>query len=128
MLSNAIYDLLSTDAGVSAIVGTRIYPLLIEQGADMPAIAYTLISNTRVPALNADTTITEARVQVDLYGNTFDSVVLLADAVRVAAQRYAGTNATVVILDIIIESESHSRDDTADLFRVSTDLMIIYRE
>lgn len=36
-----IYTILSHDATVSSLVGTRIYPVTIEQEAVMPAIAYT---------------------------------------------------------------------------------------
>lgn len=39
-----IYSTLSGDVDVAALVGVRIYPDMIEQGADVPAIAYSRAS------------------------------------------------------------------------------------
>ena len=42
-----IYSILSADAGVSAIVGTRIYPVIIGEKVTFPAIEYSVVTRPK---------------------------------------------------------------------------------
>lgn len=81
MLEQRLYAHLSADADVSALVGSRIYPLVMPQGAALPAIVYQRISGVpanhagRVPSLES------ARVQVNCYAKTYGVAKDLCDAV-----------------------------------------------
>lgn len=128
MLGKAIYNLLSTDAGVSALVGTRIFPAVMEQGTDMPAICYTIIGADRIPALTQDTDLVNTLVQIDSYSETYPNVRDTHQAVRSAMQRYQGTNATIEVVDVTIEDERDIREEETKLFRTSVDYLITFRE
>ena len=128
MLGKALYDLLSTDAGVSALVSTRIFPAIMEQGVTMPALCYTIIGGTKVAALTQDTDIAETLVQIDCYAETYPAVRDLHQAVLTALQRYEGTNAGIVIDDIVVEDEQDIREEDTKLFRTSVDYLVRFRE
>ena len=82
----AIYSLLVNDSAVSAIVGTRIYPELAEEGASAPYIVYSVVSNT--PSDTKDgTPIDEAQLEVFSVGSTYAAANDLADNVRAALDR-----------------------------------------
>ena len=66
----AIYSLLVNDSAVSALVGTRIYPELAEEGASAPYVVYSVVSNT--PSDTKDgTPIDEAQLEIFSVGSTY---------------------------------------------------------
>ena len=65
-----IYSLLVNDSAVSAVVGTRIYPELAEEGASAPYVVYSVVSNT--PSDTKDgTPIDEAQLEIFSVGSTY---------------------------------------------------------
>lgn len=128
MLGKGIYNLLTTDAGVSALVGNRVFPAVMEQGVTMPAICYTIISAGRISALIQDTDLVETLVQVDCYSETYPQARDVHQAVRAAMQRYQGTNAGIVIDDVVVEDERDIREEETKLFRTSVDYLFTFRE
>lgn len=77
---------LTNDAGVSAIVGTRVYPNKLPDDVTFPAIAYRTVSAVRIGGL-----CLQRRIQADLYAknysNSSDSLKSLRDAVKALADR-----------------------------------------
>lgn len=89
-LSSALYAYLKNISGVSALVATRIYPLILPQDPTLPALTYQMLfevrGHTLSGAYNSNTT-----VQIDCYATTYTSAVALAVAVTSALDAYAGT-------------------------------------
>lgn len=76
---------LRTDPAVSALVSARIYPKLMPQPPDLPAIVYQRISRTPDDLLDEGPARDEDwRLQIDCYAAKNDDVQELADAVRAA--------------------------------------------
>ena len=71
-----VYAAITGDAGMAALIGTRLYPSIIPQGATYPAAAYFVVSE--VPA--ASHGCVEVRVQVSLFAATYAGVVALRNA------------------------------------------------
>jgi len=128
MLGKAIFDLFTNDAGISALVGTRVFPTVMQQGVDMPAICYTIITSSRYEALTQDTDLVDNLVQIDCYSETYPEVRSVYQAVRAALQRYQGTNAAIEIVDAVIDDERDIREEETKLFRTSVDYLITFRE
>lgn len=123
-----IYTRLTGYSGLSALVGTRIYPNTIEQNATLPLIVYRRISADRASAMVDDTGTVDARFQFDVYDDQYtDGVRPVTEQLRKALQRYNGTN-TVTIQSIFLLNETEYYDDTTELYRVSIDFRIIYNE
>lgn len=82
-----LYALLAADAGVTALVGTRIAESLQDQGAALPYIVYSLSSSFAVPAAGDDRRIVESQlwlVQAVAEGGSFaeaDAILRAVDAV-----------------------------------------------
>ena len=119
-----IYAALST--GVAAL-GSRIYPLKLPQDVAYPAVVYQRISAVRHSAFGRDATAAEPVIQVDVYGEEgkgYEVFADVADAVRMALQRYRGGT----ILDTFIEAERDDYEENTELFRKSFDIRPWYRE
>lgn len=77
-----LYQLLTADANVSALVAGRIYPLRLGQGAALPAIAYQKISEPQTGRIRACALPRVARVQISLFARTYAELDALDAAVQ----------------------------------------------
>lgn len=127
-MEEGLYSLLTGDAGVSALVSTRVYPLAVPQQVDLPAVAYQRISGPRLLAHDGPTGLAEARVQVTCHAATYIAAKGLADAVRAAVDGYAGTTGGVEFERIGIESEVDGYAETYERATVRLDLTVCYLE
>ena len=82
----AIYSMLKDDSAVSALVGTRIYPELAEEGAATPYVVYSVVSNTPVDTKDS-APVDEAQLEVFSVADTYAAANDLADKVRSALAR-----------------------------------------
>lgn len=96
----ALYDELVNDAGVSALVGTRIYPLLVPQEQAYPAVAYQVISKYRTASQSGKNQIVEARIQYTINASTYTSLRSVAAAVRAALEGFTGVMGGVGGVDV----------------------------
>jgi len=112
----AIYSLLVNDSAVSAIVGTRIYPELAEEGAAAPYVVYSVVSNT--PSDTKDgSPIDEAQLEIFSVGNTYAAANDLADKVRAALDRKSQiVVGTVTVQSIHYTNEVVEVSDKRDLY------------
>ena len=101
----AIYSLLVNDSAVSAIVGTRIYPELAEEGASAPYIVYSVVSNT--PSDTKDgAPVDEAQLEIFSVGNTYAAANDLADKVRAALDR----KSQIVVGTVTVQSIHYTNE------------------
>ena len=78
--------MLKDDSAVSALVGTRIYPELAEEGAATPYVVYSVVSNTPVDTKDS-APVDEAQLEVFSVADTYAAANDLADKVRAALSR-----------------------------------------
>lgn len=88
-VEEAIADRIAADAGVSALVGTRVWQLKFPQNPAMPAVLVQQISEPQDTHLRGAMSQTVARVQVDCYGrdtgtDPYNAVSDVAAAVNAA--------------------------------------------
>jgi hypothetical protein len=101
----AIYSLLVNNSAVAALVGTRIYPELAEEGASAPYIVYSVVSNT--PSDTKDgTPIDEAQLEIFSVGNTYAAANDLADKVRAALDR----KSQIVVGTVTVQSIQYTNE------------------
>lgn len=116
-----------TDAAATT-AGSRIYALAAPQQITKPYVVYNRVSSSKEPLLASDSDVARARFQFNAYDDTFEGAVALAEELRVVWQRFSGTVGAVEILDCAIENRVDGYDDDLDLYVISTDIMIMYRE
>lgn len=98
--------LLNGDAGIAAIVGTRIYGAVAPEEDPAPLLIYSKADGTeRLPDLDTAETTVRARVDVLVVATTYVQLKELAEAVRVALEGQSGSVAGVALLDIEIDAE-----------------------
>ena len=78
--------MLKDDSAVSALVGTRIYPELAEEGAATPYVVYSVVSNTPIDTKDS-APVDEAQLEVFSVADTYAAANDLADKVRTALSR-----------------------------------------
>ena len=91
--------LLNDDAGVSAIVDTKIYGGVAAKGAKAPLLVYAKQSASRSPDLSAEFAIVEAFVDVLMVARTYQELKELVEAVRIAVSYKYGTVAGVEMVE-----------------------------
>lgn len=120
-VAELVYTQLAADAGVSALVGTRIYPRRLPQSPTVPAITYQRISSG--PQLGT-TSLRRSRYQLNCWDLTPDGVQALADVVKGALEEHSDTDQTPGIKMAEIINEIDTTDDETELERVIVDVML----
>ena len=113
-MSYPVYDLLRLDAGVIAIVGTRIYAAgAMPPETAMPALTYQVITGQPENYLDGVPTIERQRVQVDAWAAGLAAAEQLQSAARVAV--IAGGR------NVCISNNGHDYEPETKRYRASRD-------
>lgn len=120
-LEKRIYAVLTGYTGVSALVGTRVYPLVLPQKCTFPAISYLRVSGGQQMNLSGYSRLEAPRIQVDAWAESYGQAKDLAAAIRAAL-----LSATDFKVSDI--SDRDLFEDSSALFRVSTDFTVWHRD
>lgn len=82
-MEEAFRALILAQPGIAALIGTRVYPLVLPQGFERPAIKFQIISTSRDYKQDGDDGVPTRRIQVDIYGDTYAQVKAVRDATLV---------------------------------------------
>lgn len=133
----AVKTLLTDDANVSGLIGSKVYVQIASQRAKAPYIILRRVSAPHEHTMTAAAGTARARLQLECYGSTYDQAKLLADYVRGALDGYAGN---VVTASGTLSGVSIMLDDDGDGFenpasgkgrgthRVMSDYFVRYTE
>lgn len=99
-------------AGVTALVGTRVYPMKLRQGATLPAVTYQRAGTAPVNSMSGDTSsLDQVRIQYDAYASTHGAAEEVTTAIRAALR----SNPRFVYID---ERDFDYDDETATYRRM----------
>lgn len=126
-IETALYDRLSNYAGLTALVGTRIYPVKAPQNVTDPFVTYFLVTASPIGALAADTDIETPRYQVSGWSLSYDTAKSIGDQIKSALKRYTGTNDGVVIIDSLYLNRVDLHDPETDYHQDALDFEIWHR-
>lgn len=124
MIEAAIRAHLIADAGLSALIDARVYPLQLPQRPALPAVTYQRISST--PTQHRDAAAAahkRTRFQFDCWAADYDA----AAAVRTALEAALGTlaQASEPRIDVaLLQSERDNIDAAAGRWRATLDYFI----
>ena len=135
-LKDSLYEHLTDNAGVSAIVGTQVYPHLAPQNVSRPYITFALISSTRYPHLAAASGVVSQRIQINCWSNTDLGADTLGNAVRASLDGFndtMGTTSTTDVRRVFLDDESDAFEQPTDgreqgLYCVQQDYIIWHTE
>lgn len=113
---------LSGNSGVTNLVSTRIYPLLLPQHPTLEAISYQRISNS---PQQGTTDLRESRWQINCWAETYAETQVLAAAVKAAFEEYIDMDQTPGIRMALIANETDDYDDDAKVYRTIVDVILM---
>ena len=124
--------LLSVSA-VTNLVGTRIYPLTLPQGVTLPAVRYQRISGNSDNYVAGTTGAAMARIQFDVFANSYASGEALREAIRQAIDPFTGTSSGVIIHSCNAANHMDLFDfpvhgDSAGRYQMVSDYEIVHSE
>ncbi len=129
-IEEALYSYLSTYAGLAALVGTRIYPLVLPQNPTLPAITYQKVSRAGERAMSSPSPrVTRSRFQFSCWGTTYGSVKDVAAQLKAALQDYQGLmggTGGVTVLDADVANEQDIYEPEAFVYHLPVDVMIYH--
>jgi hypothetical protein len=74
MIETAIKELLSSDPALLLLVRERVYPVVLPQAPDYPAMTFQIVSGLPEYHLQGRANLCASRVQFDLFALTFDKL------------------------------------------------------
>ena len=97
-IEEGLWAHLAAQAGITALVGQRVYPNFIPQDAALPAMAYQRMSGgERVFNHSSASGLSRAVFRLTLRGMTYEAAHDLAAAVRASTDNFRGTMGTVAV-------------------------------
>lgn len=119
-------------AGLSALVSTRVHPIVAPQNSAVPFVTYRRISAQRYSGYGEDAGIVSARYQFDAIATDYDTARAVIEQVRLALQRWKSPSSSPEIIDVFCEDERDLPFEPAvqpqPLFGASFDFTVHYRE
>lgn len=133
-----LHTILKNDADLAAIVAgadsvKRIGPFAAMQGQPLPHITYQIIDGGVVNTLDGDAGIRFPLFQLDCWGDSYDAVAAMGDAIRSLVADFEqvhtpGEIGTMWIQEHGEEFEEPAFDDDSGLFRVRIDVKTFVNE
>jgi hypothetical protein len=126
-----IYSRLTGFAGLSALVGTRLYPSVLPENPTYPAISYRRIDAPNVAQTHEATPagLARPRFQFDCWGTTATSAKAVGEQVRLALEGYQNKAANPRIDGIILaDRRDGPRETGSNLYRDILDFFIWHSE
>jgi hypothetical protein len=90
-IESTLFDLLTDDSGVAALVGTRVYPLILPQNPTLPAIVYQELRSRSLVAADGDTGQRESRFQLSYWGASYAAAKSGKAALESLLSGYSGS-------------------------------------
>lgn len=127
MIEEALYTHLTTHAGLTALVGDRVYPLALPGGVTLPAVTYQRISGPRERSHDGRR-LAHPRYQVTVWAETYLAARAVAEQVRLALDGFVGQLGGTVQATALLEDDRELRDPQTTWVQVPIDFTIWYGE
>lgn len=118
MIETAIRSVLQAQPAIAAIVGSNIYPVLLPEDSQLPALTFQIVGSTSYQGLTTHG-MQRLRVQIDCWAKTYLSAVTLRDAISTSLDGYKDSNFSALLL-----SKVDYYEDAALMFRALLEFYI----
>lgn len=82
IIEERLFDTLTTDTDIVALVGNRVYPVIVPEQTEYPCISYQVISGKAISTLSHDlATLKFKRIQINIWAEDYSQVKELEDLV-----------------------------------------------
>lgn len=116
----------------SDIVGTRAFPVVLPQSADLPAITYARTTGAYDHNLKGSSGVAIPTFELDCWAPTYEQADQIAEAVRQKMQGFSGTMGSVTVTSVILDDESDHFEPAQDasdraVFRITLRYRVQHR-
>jgi hypothetical protein len=112
-IEGALLAKLTGAAGLAALVAARVYALEAPQNTALPLVTFQRVSAERFHNWGADAGVKGEVWQFDAWGRTYDEACDVAEQIEAALSRFSGTADSTVIQDVLFDSDTDLRDESA---------------
>ena len=105
---------LLTKAALTALVGTRIFPDDVSDGAALPAVVYQKISDIKDHTLTGISPLESPMIQFSAYATTKASARAISNQIKAALSDYSGTMSGITIQYIKLVNEMSTAETSGD--------------
>ena len=113
---------LREDAGLSALVGSKVFALVIPQGTKLPCITFQRIGGMPANTLSGHSGLEEIDLQIDVWARDYDEAKAIAKAVR-SAMPPSGPRFSAHLIE-----DQDLYEDGTNYFRVSMEYKVWFLE
>lgn len=127
MIEQGIEQRLAADSTIAGLVGTRIYPLVLPEACQYPAITYQLISAVEIYTNDGPLGEVRARIQIDTWAKRYSQAKTVDQAVRASLNGFTGTLPDgTLVCELERDDASDGFDAPGSLYRCQSDWIAIY--
>ena len=113
---------LREDAGLSALVGNKVFALVIPQGTKLPCITFQPLGGRPANTLSGASGLEEIYLQIDVWARDYDEAKAIAKAVR-SAMPPSGPRFSAHLIE-----DQDLYEDGTNYFRVSMEFKVWFLE
>jgi hypothetical protein len=125
MLESSVMNYLLSYTGLTALVATRIIPVVLQTPATYPSVTFQKISAEEDLGMGQNEGISECRIQFDCWGSGYGSVKAVAIQVKNALKNFTGDMKGTMVHCIKLVNES---DSYSTVFRTTLEFEFQYEE
>lgn len=127
MIDDGIRQLLVTTPAITALIGTRMYPLVLPPQCVFPAVTYRLVSDIEENTLADGAVSSKARLQLDIYADNLLASKTVAKAIGTVLKDFTGALPNAVnVANAWRDNQSTGFDQDARKDYVQADWMVIH--
>jgi hypothetical protein len=128
----AISARLRAFAGLTALVGTKIYPVVMPQGTVLPAVTYRRTAGPRVQNLAGSSGLARPVIAVDVFAASYSSAKAIGEQVRLALSDQGGSWGSCTVQNCVFLGDRDVADDleqeAPSVYRVSLEFEVWHAE
>lgn len=109
-----LYARLTSQASVSSLIGSRVFPVIAPTGTPLPLVIYSRTNVERPQSLAGNVGNPVVTLQLTSYGTSYTSVKSIARAVRLAVDGWTGTTSGVTIQRTTLTGEADGAEMPQD--------------
>lgn len=127
MIETDLYAYLAAYSGLTALVGTKIFPIVAPQGTARPCVVFLKVANDRKYTHTGFAGLSETRVQVSCYADAYETDGATVGALAIAAQVTAAMEAwpgAAGIQAVFADGERHIYEEETDVHHIPLDFIV----
>jgi len=112
MIGKVIHNLLSNNATVTSLVGSKIYPIIVPQNTLFPAITYERVGTDGMEVKGYQKIADKIFIQINVFSDSYENLTVISEAIKNTLNYQHGfTNQSIDVCYIIPTDESDGQFD-----------------